>query len=110
MNAKTYHIINPAIVKCLDISTGHMTENDDKLLKAATDDQRQVPSDAIVYEYKEGYFVYVSSNPDQDVELTKEGFSAAFLNIIKKARSFKIKYVQFDADGITYADLPIFDW
>ena len=110
MNPKTYHIINPAIVKCLDISTGHMTENDDKLLKAATDDQRQVPSLAIVYEYKEGYFVYVSPETDQDAELTKEGFSAAFLNLIKMARSLKLKYVQFDADGITYADLPLFDW
>jgi len=110
---KTYSLkSNPYLVKVLDISTGHITKKDSMLL--TRDD-----CPATAYEYEYGYFVFVDvSDPDlRKMSLKGElkaykkyGFSENFLNIFKKANKLNCKYIQFDADGTEYSDLPVVEW
>ena len=106
--AKEYTLAKtPYIVNSLDISTGHITQQDDIQLKA---DVAGCGADAlIVYDYAEGYFVYI---PDKDdiPGLVNAGYSQELINILLRGRELGCKYVQFDCDGTTYADLPYFDW
>ena len=111
MAKNTYSINAPRIVSVLDISTGHITKEDDRLIKeAAPDENVLVP--IITYGYKEGYFVYVPSD-DLKVHLDRckrHGMSTQFCKILRLAAVRGIKYVQFDADGQTYADLKTYNW
>ena len=95
---------NPCIVKVLDISTAHITKRDSFFISKAT-------SELIQYEYKEGFFIYVLEDKEETQEaLLKAGYSQAFVDIINRARELGCKYVQLDCDGITYDDLPTFEW
>ena len=99
----------PYLVKSLDISTGHLTKQDEKLLRAAAKGVDTNP--IIAYKYEYGYFVHV---PDKDEGLNKacikEGYSKEFTLLLIRARELGCKYIQFDGDGITYDDIPSFDW
>jgi hypothetical protein len=103
---------NPCIIKCFDASTAHITRHDDDLLKIS-DEQRWYP---IVYPYEFGYFVYVHmADPIEEFDecneyFLKVGFSEAFVGLLKKARVLECKYLQLDADGTIYEDLPTFEW
>ena len=99
----------PHITTVLDISTGHISPNDGVLLDNS---KKDINSPIIVYDYPEGYCVYV---PQIAVEEELEGFmtygmSEEFCKIIQKASERGCKYVQFDADGIVYEDLKQFNW
>lgn len=98
---------NPVLNNVLDISTGHITANDDIIFKAAGDDTRQVPTLIIVYPYKEGYFVVTENT---ETALRSAELSGAAIFILTWAQAQGLKYVQFDADGTTYEDLPTFNW
>ena len=98
----------PHITTVLDISTGHISPNDGVLLDNS---KKDINSPIIVYDYPEGYFVYV---PQIAVEEELEGFmtygmSEEFCKIIKLASDKGCKYVQFDCDGIEYEDLKIIE-
>ena len=97
--AKNKLIPCPRVDKIMDVNSGHMTEDDDRILKSK--DCR-----AIVYKYCEGFFVYVGL-PEDDAFA---GFSKEFQTIIKEARRLGCKFVCFDCDGEIYEELPKFDW
>lgn len=102
---------NPYLKKVLDISTSHITLEDNKLLSLQTE---ELPSQGpCVYNYLEGYFVFVSSNPDNfksDLVEWEKHFSPEFCRIMLHAHTIGVNYVQFDADGVEYKDLKTFSW
>jgi hypothetical protein len=95
----------PYLVKCLDISTGHISEDDSRFLKQAEKNPFQP---LIVYHYEEGCFVYIPK--DNFEELATFGYSDQFVRILIRGKKLGCKYVQFDRDGTTYADLTTFSW
>jgi hypothetical protein len=116
MNAATYNSTkNPIITKNFDCSTGHITAQDNKLLKKALTDPE---SPVIVYEYREGYFVYVPTDMGNSGYLGAEeakaikayGFSDAFVDLLKEASRLECKYLQLDGDAMEYKNLPTFEW
>ena len=93
----------PFITKNLDVSTAHITKEDSELLN-----QKRIQNLLIVYPYREGYFIYV---PEYDLtQLKKTGFSKAFINLMKQTAKAGCKYLQLDCDGMTYDDLPTYNW
>jgi hypothetical protein len=102
--------VNPIITKNFDCSTGHITAKDNKLLKKAVKDPE---APIIVYEYPEGYFVYVPTSKDELAEvpaIKTYGLSDAFINLLLEAARLDCKYLQLDADAMEYENLPTFEW
>lgn len=115
MNPQIYNSNkNPIITKNFDCSTAHISKLDNALLKRAVSGY-QTP--VIVYNYREGYFVYVPygigsiNGVEAEYEsIKKYGLSEAFINLLKIAARLECKYLQLDADAMEYEDLPTFDW
>ena len=109
MSKNERSIFTPRIVSVLDISTGHITKEDDRLCKEAITNKEGV---LIAYGYDEGYFVYVpQTDLDEDLDdIRKDGLSVQFCKILRLAAARGIKYVQFDCDGTIYSDLKTYTW
>lgn len=101
---KTYSSKTPFITKNMDTSTGHITSNDNKLLTENADD-----CPVTYYKYEYGYLVFVPEQ-DEGKAALDFGFSKEFVSLLEIARKNQCKYLQLDSDGITYEDLPTFDW
>jgi hypothetical protein len=94
---------DPFIFRVLDISTGHMTSEDNEILTAET---RDGEGTAPVYELAEyGWLVYVG-----EIDNNWPLMSPEFRNILTKATALGCDYVRFDRDGREYPELPSFDW
>lgn len=91
-------IKEPELFTCLNVSTTHMTAEDDRLIKSGD-------NEAISYQYAEGSFVYVGEDNDAFAV-----FSWAFVQVINEARRLGCKFVNFDCDGKVYPELPKFSW
>ena len=101
----------PAIIKTLDVSTGHISKSDADLLAASVKDSK---SPLIVYD-KTGYgwFVFVPSDQgidEQESNYLEIGLSKAFLNLMRFAEASGCQWIMFDCDGMTYDSLEKFDW
>lgn len=102
----------PYTVTVLDISTGHITENDTVLLE-----KDDCPITGYPFGPKDdpyGHIVYINESKagfENSMKLAKKyGFSEAFIKICEAARlKLKCAYVRFDRDGALY-DLPTFNW
>lgn len=115
---KTYNSKDLFIVKVLEASTGHITKEDDKLLR------RDGQDDLAVYDVKGGkirygYLIYTGldegSIREEDSSFTKAslkaaGFSDALFNLLSLAKKAGCKFLQLDCDGVEYDDLPTFNW
>jgi hypothetical protein len=103
---------NPTITKNFDVSTSHITAKDNVLLKKSVKD---IESPLIIYEYEEGYFVYVPTEGKEFDEaegsrIQEHGFSEALVNLLRESARLECKYLQLDADAMEYENLPIFEW
>jgi hypothetical protein len=116
---KTYNSKDLFIVKVLEASTGHITEEDDKLLR------REDLADLAVYDVKVGkvkfgYLIYTGLDDGTSIQeelqsftkasLKAAGFSDALFNLLSLAKKAGCKFLQLDCDGVEYDDLPTFDW
>lgn len=91
------------VFRVLDLSTSHMTLDDNQVLELNRDSTGVMPA----YELGEyGWFCYVGEIDEN----WKEDMSEAFLVIMQKAKEMGCEYVRFDRDGRTYDELPVFDW
>jgi hypothetical protein len=99
-----------------DVSTTHITANDDKLLAAhvakfehAPRDQDDYPS--VLYPYDGGYWLFVSDHTDEErkQEFGARGFSDAFIGLLKFAAMRDIWWIKLDSEGNIYDDMPTFD-
>ena len=63
----------------------------------------------VAHEYEEGYFVHVPEATCDD-ELRDNGYSPAFLALLKLARENACDYLTLDRDGPEIEGLEIFEW
>jgi hypothetical protein len=108
MEAAKHTTKSPFCFKCFEASTAHISVEDNELLKRPTD--RDIFA---VYTYDYGYFIYTGAGEYTDDEFTaakNAGYSDALINLIKLAAKNDCKFLNLDADGFVYDDLPPFDW
>ncbi|MGY3582356.1 hypothetical protein ACVIGB_000720 [Bradyrhizobium sp. USDA 4341] len=103
--------------KLLDLSTGHMTSKDVKLLEAYRADRRPSDMALIAYPYEYGWTVSTSGlldgateRADRIAAIHKEGFSEHFIKVLTHAADHDAVLVRFDADAEFEPGLPRFDW
>ena len=95
-------ITNPFIFPVLDVSTAHMTVEDNQRLQASKQSDDCLPA----YELSEyGWLCYVG-----EIEENWDKMSPAFLCVMRAAKELKCDYVRFDRDGREYPELQKFDW
>lgn len=103
--------LGAGVLKYLDVSTAHITLQDDRLLKRSCSD----PAFAgpLAYEYEEGYWVWVPDKPTLKAPkkgYKTQGFSKAFVQLLEGADREGCSWIRLDADGFVYSCLPQFDW
>ena len=109
----------PTITKNFDVSTTHISERDDEIILATARSYKKglfvnPPTDLIVYDYVEGFFVFAAIEDDEAenfyTTLEGQGLSHEFIALLRQAKSLGCKYLQLDRDGETYDNLPTFKW
>ena len=103
--------MTPTICKYLDCSTAHITDNDAQLLEL---DAKCLPALAptlVVYQYTEGFFVFVPDLSGNKLEEHKKncqdaGYSTHLLNLLDIARQYDCIFLRLDRDGDLYPELP----
>ena len=100
------------IARFLDLSTKYITFSDGMLLMNRSDPA--APSDLIVFVQGHGWFVNVEMDPVVAGELASilidQGFSEAFVAVLRYAREHDCRWINFDTDGEHEEGLPTFDW
>lgn len=99
-----YTISSPYTFKVLELSTVHITKHDSELLK-----QDDLPFTCYDLEY--GWMLFCDTRmADRAYDITRYGFSAAFLRLIHLAWDNECTWIRLDCDGFVYDDLPKFKW
>lgn len=84
--------------KILSMSTGHITENDAKLLESE--------QGFTVGKYEEGFFIFTNV-----FEMRKqEGYSEEFYNLVLLAKELDCRFMNIDRDADYIPGLPTFEW
>ena len=89
------------IQRHLVVSTCHVTQDDTICLS----EQECI----VAHEFEEGFHVHVPE-ADHDDELRDNGYSPAFLGLLKLARENDCDYLTLDRDGPEIEGLTSFDW
>ena len=92
--------------KMLDISTGHLSQQDVNLLE----DTENLSFTCVSYE--EGFFINLSlfeTNLPQ-MKQEEQRFSPEFFKIIKAALKEGCTHINFDRDGEEYEEFTKFEW
>lgn len=97
------------MAKCLDVSTSHITKQDNMLLSIDCDVS---PSAATVFRKAGGYFVHIlyDEAEENDQELLEAGYSAEFIRIIQIARAEGASWICLDSTAEDTDFLPTFNW
>ena len=100
----TFSPAEPTVYRYWDLSTGHITLHDTKLL-----------SDSpclVVYEHEYGWTVLVPQDELDEAlaEIAEHGHSAALRTLLRLANSRDIRMIRFDRDGDLVAGLETFRW
>ena len=97
------------MIQVTEASTGHVTQQDNKLLGEAGDTECPL----VVYEYEYGYFIYCGEK-DEIEDLCKAaemyGFSEDLVNLVRATCMQNAKYLQLDGEGREYGGLPVHEW
>jgi hypothetical protein len=103
---------NPVVIKCLDISTGHIKIEDMHLLQNGTCYSGEFGDDdcpVVSHKFQEGFLIFIPDE-DQDKIISEYGYSNNFLNILKIGRKNYCVYILLDRDATQYEDLEFFNW
>lgn len=100
------------IQEVLVVSTKHITEKDNNLLKIDTISNE---CDLIIDSFPYGYYIYI---PDNSIENTDkfidsvgtDKYSKSFKNLLRIAKEKGFDYIKLDADGKVYDHLETFKW
>jgi hypothetical protein len=105
MNSAIYNSkTKPVIVKSFEAWTGHITKEDNALLK-----REDCPLS--IYHYEYGCFIYSGDLKGYDSRALKNyGFSSSFVSLMEITRGHSCKFLQLDCEGAEYEDLPKFSW
>lgn len=121
---KVKSLKSPKIYKYLDVSTGHLTRKDVKLLEKHFDRdifkknrEAVTPEDGlIVFPYDTGFFVYVNYSDKEEHKikcdsLREDGlYSEDFINILELTCKYNCWFVRFDSAAEEYEELPSHEW
>lgn len=102
-----------AIKQMLDLSTAHITAEDNRRCSERDiDDSYSFGSLPRIVGHAYGYIVFVTEGPDAIDNLRAEGFSEAFVGIYSRAAASEntIMLINFDSDADTVEGLATFDW
>ena len=97
-----------AIYKYLDASTGHITKEDNALLRQ-TSTSEDIPG-CYVYPYDCGYFIAVYPDVPTEEEKNKSGLSENFFMVVNHARKNGCFLLRLDVDGNELEGFEIFEW
>ena len=97
-----------AVYKYLDVSTSHITKNDNDILQASCTSDR-FPG-CFVYHYDFGYFISVYSDAPSEEEKKESGLSENFFKILDHARENECPLLLLDADGDILENFEEFEW
>jgi hypothetical protein len=96
----------------VDLSTSHITENDSLRLKRAA--KQKSPTDLIVREYEEGFFIHVplgvADNTDTVNHMIANGYSLAMVALFRLAKEQRLGLIRLDRDGTVVEELEHFNW
>lgn len=95
-----------------DLSTCHITKDDSyKFSSCAQDTKGQTP--CVVYEYEEGFWVYVPSKQEDLDDYIKNmlafGFSTAATSLVRLANRQRLAFIRLDSDGTIVSDLEHYE-
>lgn len=96
------------VEKFLDASTGYITYADSRKLLEAPED---FPSLVISHEY--GWWIHVGGKrdlPEMFQRMRADGFSEAFIMLIKKASNWGCWWINLDCDGFEVEGLEVIEW
>lgn len=95
-------------------STAHISLEDSKKLSAWARKIRDFQGDEfLVYEYPEGFFVYIpplSSFADALDDAEHHGMSPGFIKLFILAKDNECKFLHLDGDGPQHEELENYDW
>jgi len=97
-----------------EVTTGHITEADDQILREHKDcGPKEHPQVILVYEH--GFFVSTWHNGVDNPEkfenlLLAVGHSPAYVNLVMIAYRAGAKWLNLDCDGTDYGWLPSYAW
>lgn len=108
------HTFDIVTVEVMEMSTCHITAEDNELLKEYID----VPPEKhpqIVMAYENGYMVSTwhnfVDNPEKfEEQLLKIGHSPAYVNLLRVAHDAGAKWLCLDCDASDYNWLPRYEW
>ena len=90
------------------VSTLHITESDDTLL------EKEMSEFICLYKYDKGWIISTTDEmiPTEEYSdtLKQEGFSDAFIALVRKAFAQGCTFLFLDPNGLQYADLEKFNW
>lgn len=89
------------IIKCLVLSTAHMTSNDDDKCKELC---------AHLGSHDFGWTLTWDSLKEMSKTIEASGLSHALYNVLVFADKLGCNSVKFDADAPVYDELVVFDW
>ena len=108
------HDFDIVTVDILEVSTGHITKEDDKILKECIDvGPEKHPQ--VIMAHAHGFMVSswhnFEDNPeDFEQELLKIGHSPAYINLLRVANQTGSKWISIDSDASHYNWLPFYHW
>ncbi len=104
---------NNNVRRFLDVTTGHITLNDNNQLAEELPDHHHTPF-LICRAYEYGYWIWVPDDEKefaQLIENLKEAeYSEALVEIFEKARRLDCDYIVIDQSGPYHDDLEEFEW
>lgn len=102
----------PKIHKLADMSTGHITFTDAKLLTKWADHDEDGP---LLVSLKDEYGWYIPIPPKEEFvekagHLRKEGASEAMVHLLESLSNDGFMVLCLDRDGERYPEFPSFNW
>lgn len=98
------------IIKCLVLSTAHMTSNDDDKCKELCAKLNLCGENVILDSHDFGWTLTWDSLKEMSKSIEASGLSHALYKVLVFAGKLGCNSVKFDADAPVYDELVVFDW
>ena len=101
------------ISQYLDISTGHLPEQEMMLLNDATDSEHEptsLPTRVVPHAYGAWVWVQFDDAHEQDAAFDDDGRLPNLLRMVRFARSHQCHWINFDRDAVVVDELPSWEW
>jgi len=110
----TKHEVDVETIKVMEISTCHITKEDNEILRKFVD---VGPEDhpQVIMAYEHGFMVSswhnFNDNPEKlEEKLLELGHSPAYINLVRVAFDAGCKWLNLDCDSSDYSWLPSYEW